>query len=192
VIEGAVVLNKAGELVESVWNNLPKHYRHIVLDAFIIMPNHVHLIILIDTGSVHAGLMNQTPTENEPCVGAQFIASAIAPSIPETQTIIALGKIIRSFKAKCTFLINQTRQTQGVPVWQRGYYDHIVRNEADLARIQEYIARNPAQWALDENNPMVLSLMNAGLINQTPTENEPVGAQFIAPSMANTHGRATA
>jgi putative transposase len=149
VVDGGMVLNKAGQIVESEWQQLPTHYPNVTLDACVVMPNHVHMVIILmnagkmDSGVMTAGVMNHAPTNNVSNVGAQFIA-------PATTTV---GNIIRAFKARCTYLINQHQQTQGLSVWQRGYYDHIVRNDADLTRIRDYIANNPAQWELDENNP---------------------------------------
>jgi hypothetical protein len=65
----------------------------------------------------------------------------------------SLGSIIRSFKSASTRSANLLAGTPGAPLWQRNYYEHILRNEEDLSRGREYIASNPARWALDEENP---------------------------------------
>jgi putative transposase len=156
VVDGVMVLNEAGRMVESVWHNLPNHYPNIVLDAFIIMPNHLHFIIFV--GSIHES--TQAPDAHVGD-GLQPSQSCEYPSregykwegYKPSPTFHGLPEIIRGFKTFSSKQINQHRQTQGIPVWQRGYYDHIVRNDADLTRIRKYIANNPAQWALDENNP---------------------------------------
>jgi len=62
-----------------------------------------------------------------------------------------VGVIVRSFKARCTYAINQIRNTSDIPVWQRNYYEHIIRNETELNKIREYIANNPLSWETDEN-----------------------------------------
>ena len=65
----------------------------------------------------------------------------------------SLSTIIGAFKSAVTRQINQVRNIQGLPVWQRNYYDHIIRNETELNRIRQYISHNPLQWVNDENNP---------------------------------------
>jgi predicted ABC-type ATPase len=101
--------------------------------------------------------LKPTPTENT-CVRDGF-KPAPTHGIPE---------IIRAFKTFSSRKINQTRATPGAPVWQRGYYDHIIRNEADLTRIREYIQNNPAQWALDSENPL-LHVVNVQQIDNNTT-----------------------
>ncbi|MCX5920977.1 MAG: transposase [Candidatus Melainabacteria bacterium] len=150
IVDNTMVLNDAGKMVESVWREMPMHYPNILLDAFIIMPNHIHFIIVFieNDHSVPkslADVINHAPTtRTEPSVGVPFMASANQPT--------PLGKIVRTFKGKSTFLINQHQKTVGMPVWQRGYYDQIIRNEAHLQSVRLYIENNPAQWAFDEEN----------------------------------------
>jgi REP element-mobilizing transposase RayT len=117
-----------------VWDELPKNFPGIELDAFVVMPNHVHGIVVLKD----AGAMNRVPT---------------------------IGEIVRAYKARCTRDINCLRGAQGQLLWQRNYYEHIIRNEFSLQEIREYIANNPAQWANDHENP-----------------DAPVGARFIAPN----------
>jgi hypothetical protein len=62
-----------------------------------------------------------------------------------------LGSIIRGLKSSATKIINQIRNSPGVPVWQRNYYEHIIRNETELNKIREYIINNPLNWKTDEN-----------------------------------------
>jgi REP element-mobilizing transposase RayT len=67
-----------------------------------------------------------------------------------------LGGIVRSFKARCTYMINQIRNTPGIPVWQRNYYEHVIRTEKELNQIREYIVNNPMRWELDTENPQYI------------------------------------
>ena len=119
-------LNPYGLIVQSCWDSIPSHYSNIVLDSFVIMPNHVHGIIAIEA---RAGL-KPAPTKN--------------PPLPE---------IVRAFKTFSSKQINSVRGMPGLPVWQRNYYEHIVRNELELSSIKEYIGNNVAQWELDNENP---------------------------------------
>jgi putative transposase len=138
-----MVQNMAGRMVESIWCVIPGHYSNVSIDAFVVMPNHVHGLLFI----------------TKDLVGARFIApESIAPN---------LGEVVRAFKARCSHAINKIHG-KGTPLWQRNYYEHVVRDEDDLMRIREYIENNPAQWALDEENPE-LNAMNWGAMNLAPT-----------------------
>jgi REP element-mobilizing transposase RayT len=113
-----MILNKYGEIVIDTWEDLVNHINGIELDAFVIMPNHVHGIIVIG--------------EATPC---------------------PLSEIVRQLKTFSARRINKLRGTQGIPVWQRNYYEHIIRGEDDLNSLREYIDNNPVNWQLDENYP---------------------------------------
>jgi REP element-mobilizing transposase RayT len=118
VIDGDVRLSEMGTIVQQTWDELPTHYHGIDLDAFIVMPNHVHgIIILADQSERRHG-------------------------IPE---------IVRGFKTFSARRVNERAGQSGVR-WQRGYYEHVVRNEKALDRIRAYIANNPARWADDPEN----------------------------------------
>ena len=97
-------LIKLGKIIESTWHDIPNHNPHIELDAFIIMPNHVHCIIIIN----------------------DFVGAGSEPSPTRTHD---LSEIIRQFKTYSTRRINQFRNTPGASVWQRNFYDHIIREE---------------------------------------------------------------
>ncbi|HSE83161.1 MAG TPA: transposase, partial [Thermodesulfobacteriota bacterium] len=104
----------------------------IKLDAFVIMPNHVHGIIINVANDVGAGL-KPAPT-----------------TVAKNHTLF---EIVRGFKTFSSRRINETRGTPGSHVWQRNYYEHIIRNEDDLDEIREYIINNPLKWDSDTENP---------------------------------------
>jgi putative transposase len=129
------LLTRYGIIVHDAWNNTPIIRPDVLLDAFVIMPNHIHGFIVICGGMSHgeksqAGVSQYAPTGFR------------SPS----QTI---GAIIRGFKSSTTKQINQMRGTPDLPVWQRNYYEHIIRNEEELNRIREYISTNPQHWIND-------------------------------------------
>ena len=135
IADDAMCLNVFGKIAESCWYGLPNHYPHIGLDAFVIMPNHVHMIIQInDAASVGAGL-RPAPT------------SATVPINRHS-----LSEIVRAFKSFSSRCINELRNTVGQPVWQRNYFERVIRNEDELRRAREYILNNPLKWALDREN----------------------------------------
>lgn len=137
VSDGKVKLNEMGSVLENTWYELLRHYPSITLDEFVVMPNHFHGIIMLD-------------------VGAQFIAPfCVMGVINHAPT---LGKIIRHFKAKSSYLIHKTNQDF---FWQRNYFEHVIRNENDLSKIREYIQNNPLKWELDPENPYVENRMIA-------------------------------
>jgi putative transposase len=137
ITDGKMVLNDAGREVEHCWNEIPAHFPHVALDEFVVMPNHVHGIIVITVGVRHA-----VPLPNPVQPKSEHFQKPIAGSIPT---------IIRSFKSAVTKRINQTRKTPGVTLWQRNYYERIIRNENEMNTIRQYIINNPLNWRSDEN-----------------------------------------
>ncbi len=159
VLDGAMRLNPFGELVQMTWHDLPHHVDDIVLDAFVVMPNHVHGIIMIVEPSVGAG---SEPAPTEP-------APTPATDEPTYKKRHGLPEIVRQFKTFSARRINHRRNMPGVPVWQRNYYEHVIRNDESLNSIREFIINNPRQWELDRENP---DIAGAGL-KPAPTEDEP-------------------
>lgn len=151
---GKVELSSAGKVVESVWKEIPTHHAYVELDEFVVMPNHIHGILVINESPVGArviapdSISASNPTIAS--VGAQFIAPKSSPI--DSNRAGTIGGIVRAFKARCTHAIHQ-EQSEQTPIWQRNYYEHIIRNEKELLAIREYIANNPMQWDLDANNP---------------------------------------
>jgi putative transposase len=127
-------LNEYGEIVEKCWFDLPNHYKNCVLDAFIIMPNHIHGIVIID---------NDNP------VGNGFVGNGFKP-FPTTEKIHGLSEIIRGFKTFSSKNIN-LKFGEKIFQWQKSFYDHIIRNEKSLFQICEYIQNNPLKWELEKD-----------------------------------------
>ncbi len=147
---GDMHLNTFGEIARAEWMKTGDIRPEIGLDEFVVMPNHFHAIVTIvecDGGSVGAR-RRRAPTIEQ-------FSKPIAGSIPT---------IIRAYKSAVTTRINQFRGTPGTPVWQRNYYEHIIRNDMDLARIREYIRNNPAAWKTDDKNSGIFPSKNPGRI----------------------------
>lgn len=119
-----MVLNDAGTMIQTVWNEIPFHYTGTEIDEFIVMPNHIHGIVIIVAGTTRS---------------------------------LSLGDIVHRFKTMTT-----KRYADGVKqsgwqlfsgrLWQRNYWEHVIRNEMELNRIREYIHGNPTQWESDRLN----------------------------------------
>ncbi|MBI4281870.1 MAG: transposase [Chloroflexi bacterium] len=129
VLCGEMRLNPCGQTVMECWDDLVHHYPCVRKDEFVVMPNHVHGILVLNDD-----------------VGAGFKP---AP----TDRRHGLPEIVRGFKTFSARRINVLRNNPGTPVWQRNYFEHVIRNEAELAGIREYIQNNPAQWETDAENP---------------------------------------
>ena len=143
ILNGDMHLNKFGKTAQWEWNRLESRFRNIDLDTFVVMPNHVHGIILIEED--HAlGMSQESSLNNNPAGKADQFGK------PEQGSI---ATIIRSYKSSVSFRINLMRQSSGLPVWQRNYYEHIIRNEKELAELRKYILENPLVWEKDEENP---------------------------------------
>jgi REP element-mobilizing transposase RayT len=154
IVDDEMRLSEIGEVVAAIWDSLPERYPGVELDGFVIMPNHVHGIIVI------------TPEANAGCVGDRMAGAPVGavhepplqPPPPDPVSMLErrrmlLPKIIGYFKMNTAKRANQIRSLPGVPFWQRDYYEHVIRNSADLEHLRDYIARNPLRWALDQVNP---------------------------------------
>jgi putative transposase len=135
VVDGEMILNEIGKLVKFTWLDLPRHNKNVELDEYIIMPNHIHGIIIISG----AGLPQ----------GAGLERAGLEPAPTDTAGH-GLSEIVRQFKTFSAKRVNQINNTAGTRLWQRNYYEHIIRNENDLLQIREYINNNPYNWENDD------------------------------------------
>ena len=134
ITDGVMELNECGEIVDKCWHALPEHYSYVELDAFSIMPNHMHGIINI-IGNVGVG----------------FVRAGLKPAPTRRHGLPEIVRALKTFSARS---INTLRQTEGRPVWQRNYYEHVIRNEKELYAVRRYIQNNPLNWDKDEDNPV--------------------------------------
>jgi len=170
---GRMITNHNGEIVSNFWFDLVNHYENIVLDVSVIMPNHFHGIIII-TGhndAVGVGVMRDVGAIHELPLRERGLTPHELP--PQDLTVtghrskrrnMLLSKIMGRFKMVTSKHINISRKTPGVRVWQRNYWEHIVRNEDEFSRIRNYIKNNPIMWEQDKLNG---SLGNRNMKPQT-------------------------
>jgi REP element-mobilizing transposase RayT len=131
IAEEVVDLFRIGKIVKRCWEEIPGHFKNVTLDEFVMMPNHLHGIVVV--GATHA-----SPLRNSPQPG------------PKPRS---LGSIVGSFKSAVTRRVNRMRTSPGSTFWQRNYYEHVVRNEKELNLIRQYIMDNPLKWETDRENP---------------------------------------
>ena len=158
VIDQALVLNACGRIAQEEWLASEAIRHEIELDSFVIMPNHLHGIVWI-VQKTNVGATGWSPARrNQPSLqqGHSPTRQSQPPLQDKPQRPVpkSLGAFIGGYKSAATKRINQTRGTPGLPVWQRNYWEHIIRTERALNAIREYIEDNPACWALDTYNPL--------------------------------------
>ena len=139
VVDGEMRVNALGEIVRAEWEITKRLRAEIELGPYAVMPNHFHAIIwMID--DPRRGTARRAPTAHRAPAVEQF-GKPVAGSIPT---------IVRAFKSAVTRQINLVRQTPGAAVWQRNYYEHIIRDEPSYEKIAAYILNNPRQWEADQ------------------------------------------
>ena len=136
VVDRKIELNKFGHILVEEWKRSKDLRQEIDLDAFVVMPNHIHGVVIMINHDV--GATGRSPF----------------PSGPAKRS---LGAFVGGFKSPVTTRINQLRGTPGIPIWQRNYYEHVIRDEESLNRIRQYIVDNPARWSFDPENPTATS-----------------------------------
>ena len=141
---GEMALSPCGRIVQRAWDDLPNHYAYVELDAWVIMPNHVHGIMVL--GSDAAGACGVQPGLRP--------APAAFPSARRH----GLSEIMRALKSFSARRINRLRRSPGTPFWQRGFYDHIIRHHREMDAIRQYIANNPLKWEFDRDNPINIGI----------------------------------
>ena len=215
ITEGKMQLNQIGLIVADQWRIIPHNFPHVVLDAWVIMPNHIHGIVVINnyTGDVNSengnnignadfnnddddnidgndgivGIAGIAGSRGEafslqdyiPCENAspllqrmpeQLLNRSLNQSLNHTPQQSfhqmpsrsyarpvgtksgSLGAILQNFKSITARRINQFRRTPGATLWQRNYWEHIIRNEQELNRIRQYITYNPVNWENERKN----------------------------------------
>jgi REP element-mobilizing transposase RayT len=175
VKERKMNLNRAGQIVRAAWLDLPRHYTHVRLETFCAMPNHIHgVIVLVEGNAITKGRGGSGSTnERMPVVaqtcphevdgmlvdkGGSGSMNSTLPITSQTRPYEAnvrhgLPEIVRAFKSFSARRINFIRHAIGSPVWQRNYFEHIIRNDTELKTICEYINANPLRWQEDSLNP---------------------------------------
>lgn len=132
--ESGIILSDLGLVVYQEWLRTPVVRPQVQLDIFVVMPNHFHAIFRI----IPVGAYSHTPLPAH--------MSLQSPSR-------SIGAIVRGFKSAATKRINEIRCTPANPVWQRNYYEHVIRNQESYYQIRQYIHNNPRTWANDQLNP---------------------------------------
>lgn len=148
VVGGEMWLNDAGGMIARAWETLPNRFPSVQLDTFVVMPNHMHGII-VTVGATLVVAPSDANEQNKIVTAGDRATTRVAPTV---------GNIIGAFKSLTTVeYVHGVKQSGWMAfrmkLWQRNYHEHVIRNEASLHAIREYIVNNPLQWELDEENP---------------------------------------
>ncbi len=131
IVDDEMHLNETGQLIADSWEWLATRHSYVELDSYIVMPNHLHGILMLTSDEPRGG-SRTAPTKRKP-----------------------LGRLIGAFKTVTTRQVNLVQGTPGQLLWQRNYYEHVIRDDDEWNRVREYIASNPTQWEKDTENPNV-------------------------------------
>ncbi|RMF82048.1 MAG: transposase [Chloroflexi bacterium] len=161
IYDGQMWLSTFGNMVLEEWRRIPEHRPYVQLDAFVVMPNHVHGIIVINHATVESnrrdvgaeralplndrGAQHAAPQPNPPQQSGKRNFGDMRPG--------SLSVIIRAFKSAATKRINAYRNTPGAVVWQRNFWERVVRDDDEWNQYRFYIDTNPERWASDRENP---------------------------------------
>jgi REP element-mobilizing transposase RayT len=204
IVDGEIKLNTNGEIARGSWLSIPRYFKNVELDEFVIMPNHLHGIIIIDSSEVVGealanqdfsqlfsevageALANQDFSQLFSEVAGEALANqdfskqqnlssqCFAPTVYTGETVKingtkpqSLAAITQNYKSVSTRQINRMNKAKGNVIWQRNYYEHIIRNEEALNNIREYIVNNPINWVKDQENPANFQTMQL-LSNKNP------------------------
>ena len=134
VIDGQMQLNRIGQIITSLWQAIPHHFPNVKLDEFVLMPNHLHGIVIIAKQEMQANSTNKE-------------------LVPQGTKSNSLGAIIQNFKSISTRKINRINHNTGNPIWQRNYYEQIIEDDRTFQNIRQYITDNPRNWQSDRLTP---------------------------------------
>lgn len=147
--EGKMVLNEAGKRAHKLWESIPKQFNFIQLGEFVVMPDHIHGILILE----HCGVAihrdqieNTTQTDNPDKELTKENKGGIT-GLHNPMLQDSISKVMRWYKAKCSYDVRKT----GIPLeWQSRFYDHVIRNQRAFDRISQYIIDNPGNWKKKE------------------------------------------
>jgi REP element-mobilizing transposase RayT len=154
VVNGEMKLNRYGEIVQSEWLELPKRFEFVVLGVFIVIPNHFHgIVFFLDVvGAARLGLTKAHFSKMSlPHETTDGINGSPLPRGPQPKS---LGAIMSQFKSRVTKRLWKFPTLKETSIWQRNYWEHIIRNEQDLKNKTDYIEANPMLWDEDDENPL--------------------------------------
>jgi REP element-mobilizing transposase RayT len=148
VVEGQTQRSALGSIADACWREIPDHFPHVELGSFVVMPNHIHGILTLHAITT-PNAIGSDAMASEPGRGTIYRAPTEGFGAPRAGSV---PTIVRSYKAAVTRAVGRVPGSLR-PIWQRNYYEHVIRDEADWDRARRYIEANPMNWEEDEENP---------------------------------------
>lgn len=189
VVDGKMWLNDAGRMIGQTWEEIPSSYPGVETYAFVIMPNHIHgVIILVGAGPracpyTYTNPQTNSPTKPHTCPESptkpQGIGQPQGTGQPQgVAPTMSLPDVVHRFKTLTTKrYIDGVKSRGWLPfpgrLWQRNYYEHVIRNDESLERIRQYITENPLQWVMDRENTNVVAACRVTLQRAPIMEDQP-------------------
>jgi len=169
---GLVELNSAGKMIQEVWEEIPKYYPGVGIDQFVVMPNHAHGIITLSadskpivspsgTGQAQGPAPTDLDSSGTRLTHADIQYVGAAPCGRPALKCLSLSDVVHRFKTMTTKRYADSVKNSGWlsfagRLWQRNYFEHVIRDFESMERIRKYIQDNPANWHLDSENPLVV------------------------------------
>ena len=157
VLNHKMVLSECGQIVKNEFLKIPEYHKRIILDEWVVMPNHVHCIISLGDYGYNNGISvigdDDHPVEK---IHEFSLSGATIPTADDLKQYrirrrkMVIPKIVGKFQMQTSKYINIIRNTQGQKNWQPNYHDHVIRNNLAYQRIKQYIINNPAKWNDDK------------------------------------------
>ncbi|MEH1802962.1 MAG: transposase [Nostoc sp.] len=148
IVQSEMQRSPIGEIAQKLWYEIPNHFSNCQIDSFCVMPNHIHGILVINQIR-EEGVMNQTQEEdamNRVSTRGDIQRGGVTGLFNPMLSKNSLSKIVRWYKGRCSFEINQIYEGFG---WQQRFHDNIIRDEFALDQIRQYIINNPINWESD-------------------------------------------
>ncbi len=162
ILENQMKNSTIGQIIQGCWNEIPLHFQNVQLDSLVIMPNHIYGLILIHPPTILAkhepnptvGARHASPSQSNDILSQARKELALSPLRTNTNVVSgvparSLGAIVGSFKSAVTKRSRIALNNDILQVWQRNYFERVIRNDRELNGVRDYIAHNPQNWLFD-------------------------------------------
>ena len=151
VVDSIMLINECGQVVHRAWAAIPQRFPSVVPDAFQVMPNHLHGILVIPGPGLEPSLAAAAGARVIQPTPVYTLAGA-SPG-PTRDNRPSLGDVVGAFKSLSAIAVNRVLTRMGRRLFQEDYFEHVIRDFDSLAKIRDYILTNPARWRQDPENP---------------------------------------
>jgi putative transposase len=150
IVDAGMQMNFVGRISRKEWERLPGRFPFLEIGSFVVMPNHIHAILIMGRGTAghDEAIVSENSRRAPTGMAIEYFRRPVAGSLPT---------IVRSYKSAVSLRVNRLRQRPNHPLWQRNYYEHVIRDQVEWEHIEAYIQANPKLWDTDQINPFRLA-----------------------------------